>query len=75
VKALADALEVLRPKIKAALTNKDEADLFTLVNAFGIRHKRSDQKTSYDETIFLSWMFNYLLAALHASTRLINRNG
>lgn len=74
VKALADALEELRPQVKAALNSKDEADLFTLVNGYGIRHKRADQKTNYDEAIFLSWMFNYLLAALHASTRLINRS-
>ncbi len=73
VKALADALEELRPQVEAALNSKDESDLYTLVNAYGIRHKRADQKTNYDQAIFLSWMFNYLLAALHASTRLINR--
>jgi hypothetical protein len=74
VKALADALEELRPQVKAALNSKDEGDLFALVNGYGIRHRRIDQKTNYDEAIFLSWMFNYLLAALHASTRLINRS-
>lgn len=73
VKALADALETLRPEVEAALHSKDEGELYTLVNAFGIRHNRADQKTDYDPAIFLSWMFNYLLAALHASTGLINR--
>ncbi len=73
VRALADALEELRPRVEAALNTKDEQDLYRLVNAFGIRHRRADQKTNYDQSIFLSWMFNYLLSALHASTRLISR--
>lgn len=73
VKNLADALEALRPQVEAVLASKDAADLFELVNRFGIRHKNAGQKTNYDEAIFLSWMFNYLLAALHASTRLIDR--
>ncbi len=73
VKALADVLEELRPLVEGSLRTKDEQDLYALMNRFGIRHRRAGQQTDYDGAIFLSWMFNYLLAAIHASTRLINR--
>lgn len=73
VRALADAMEWLRPKAKAVLKKKDESDLFELANAFGIRHMRQDQKLDYDRDIWLSWMFYHYLTAIHACTRLIER--
>jgi hypothetical protein len=73
LKNLADILEFLRPQAKNVLMKKDEADLFELVNSFGIRHHNQQQKTDYDPLIWQSWMFYYLLAAIHATTRLIEK--
>lgn len=36
-----DVLEYLRPKVQKLLTNKDERDLFDLVNNFDIRRVRT----------------------------------
>jgi len=73
VRDLADILEYLRPQAKKVLQSKDEDDLFNLANNFGIRHHNSKQKTNYDSAIWLSWMFYYYLATIHAVTRLIER--
>jgi hypothetical protein len=64
---LADVLESLRPKIKTALSSKDESDLFNIANNFEIRHKNSRQQSEYDP-IWLSWMFYFYLATIHAIT-------
>lgn len=74
IRDLADVLEYLRPLAKKTLNSKDEADLFNLANNFGIRHHNSEQKTSYDSAIWLSWMFYYYLATIHALTRLIQKH-
>ncbi|MCX5545193.1 hypothetical protein M3A49_38100 [Paraburkholderia sp. CNPSo 3076] len=66
-------LEFIRNEAKAVLTSQDEADLFQLANNFGIRHHRKDQKTDYDSSIWLSWMFYYYLATIHACFRLIEK--
>jgi len=71
VRLLADVLEFLRPKVKRVLTNKDDADLFNIVNNFGIRHNNDRQKTSYDKDIWLRWMFYHYLSTIHVVTRLI----
>jgi hypothetical protein len=73
VRDLADVLEYLRPQIKQVLSSKDESDLFALANNFGIRHHNDRQKTGYDGSVWLSWMFYYYLATIHAVTRLIAR--
>ena len=73
VKDLADVLEFLRPKVKSILTKKDERDLFELANRFGIRHHNERQKTQYDPAIWLSWVFYYYLASIHALTRLLKK--
>lgn len=49
-------------------------DLFNIANNFGIRHYNKEQKTNYDQNIWLSWMFHFYLATLHASLRLIEKN-
>lgn len=74
VRDLADVLEFLRPKLKEVLLSKDEQDLFNIANNFGIRHHRTDQKVSYDKAIWLSWVFYYYLATIHAAVRLIERS-
>lgn len=74
IRDLADVLEFLRPQMKGVLTSKDEADIFNLANNFGIRHHNDRQKTQYDKPIWLSWMFYYYLATIHAVVRLIERH-
>lgn len=73
VRNLADVLEYLRPEAKGTLLNKDESDLFELANNFGIRHHKKGQKTEYEPAIWLSWMFYYYLATIHALLRLLER--
>ena len=74
VRNLSDVLEFIRPQAKEALKTKDEADLFELANRFGLRHHNKSQQTDYDAAIWLSWMFYYYLATIHAATRLIDRS-
>lgn len=71
VRDLADVLEFIRPKVKAVLTQKDEADLFNIANNFGVRHHNDQQKTRYEAAIWYSWMFYYYLATIHAALRLL----
>lgn len=74
LRELADVLEFLRPKLKQALHSKDESDLFNIINNFGIRHHNKDQKTDYDQRIWLSWMFYFFLATIHAALRMIEKS-
>lgn len=74
VRDLADVLEFLREDVKAVLKTDDEKDLFNLANNFGIRHHRRGQKTDYDQSIWLSWMFHHYLATIHACLRLIEKS-
>lgn len=74
VRDLADVLEFLRPRLKEILLSKDEQDLFIIANNFGIRHHRTGQKVDYDKAIWLSWVFYYYLATIHAAVRLIERS-
>jgi hypothetical protein len=69
VRDLADVLEYLRPQVKSLLTVADEKDLFNLANNFGIRHHNDQQKTSYDASLWLSWMFYFYLATIHVLLR------
>jgi hypothetical protein len=61
----------LRPQVKEFFTSKDEGDLFNIANNFGIRHLNEKQKTSYDENIWLSWMFYFYLSTIHVLLRKI----
>lgn len=62
VKLLADALERLRPDVKAELLPADEQALFQIANGFGIRHLNRGQKLDYDRERWLEWMFYVYLA-------------
>jgi len=73
VRDLADVLELLRPQLRGLLTSKDEADLFNIANNFGVRHHNDKQKTTYDAAIWLSWMFYYYLATIHAVVRKLEK--
>jgi hypothetical protein len=70
VRDLVDVLEFLRPQLKQVLTQKDDALLFDMANNFGIRHFNEKQHATYD-AIWLSWMFHFLLATIHAGTRFL----
>lgn len=74
VRDLADVLEFLRPKLKQVLVSKDEQDLFNIANNFGIRHHTDGQKVDYDKAIWLSWVFYFYLATIHAAVRLIEKS-
>lgn len=69
VRDLADVLEYTRAEIKSLLTSADEKDLFNLANNFGIRHHNDQQKTGYDASLWLSWMFYFYLATIHVVLR------
>ena len=73
VRSLADCLEYLRKDIEKVIVKKDDADLFNIANNFGIRHHNDKQKTNYESAIWLSWMFYFYLATLHAVIRLLNK--
>ena len=69
VRDLADVLEYLRPNIKSILTQQDENHLFNIANNFGIRHHNEKQKTNYDTSLWLSWMFYFYLSTIHLILR------
>jgi hypothetical protein len=73
IRDLADVLEYIRPKLKEVLTKPDEADLFNIVNNFGIRRHNQQQKSDYDASIWLSWMFYFYLATIHAAMRMLDK--
>jgi len=71
IRDLADVLEFLRPKLKAILTSKDENDLFTILNNFGLRHHNVSQRIAYHKAIWYDWLFYFYLAAIHGAIRLM----
>jgi hypothetical protein len=71
IRDLADVMEFLRPQIKKVLSSKDENDLFSIANSFGIRHHNDKQKTDYDRSIWYNWMFYYYLSTIHTIVKLI----
>lgn len=74
VRSLADCLEYLRKDLESVITKKDDNDLFNIANNFAVRHHNDKQKTNYDRAIWLSWMFYFYLATLHAGLRLLGKN-
>lgn len=74
VRDLSGALELLRPKLKGVLDEPDEDALFNIANNFAIRHENERQRRQYDPAIWLSWMFYFYLATIHAAIRLIERS-
>jgi hypothetical protein len=72
VRGLADVLEYLQKDVKLYLKG-DEPDLFNIANNFGIRHHNQNQKTNYDQALWLSWMFYVYLATIHLVARKIEQ--
>lgn len=75
VRDLADVLEYLRPTVKALLTSADEKDIFNIANNFGIRHHNDKQKTGYESSLWLSWMFYFYLSTIHVLLRKVEVSG
>lgn len=71
VRALADCLEFIREDLQKVITKKDDSDLFNIANNFGVRHHNDKQKTNYESSVWLSWMFYFYLATIHAALRLM----
>jgi hypothetical protein len=65
-------LEYLQKDVKLYLKG-DEPDLFNIANNFGIRHHNQNQKTNYDQALWLSWMFYVYLATIHLVARKIEQ--
>jgi hypothetical protein len=70
VRELADVLEPLRQTIKEEALPKDESEMFRLANGFAIRHNNREQKSQYDDIVWLRWAFYVYLATIHATVRL-----
>jgi hypothetical protein len=64
VRDLADVLEMLRPRLTQAITAKDEAALFEIINKFAIRHANKSQQGDYD-ALWLFWMFHCFGATIY----------
>lgn len=73
VRDLADVLELLRPRLKAVLSEPDEDALFNIANNFALRHMNDRQRTKYDRDVWLPWMFSFFLATIHAALALLEK--
>lgn len=67
------ALEYYRPTLKEKFNNKDEQDLFTLLNGYNLRHNRLDQISNYDQELYYPWIFYNLLAAADVFIKMQSR--
>lgn len=69
VRTLADILEYLR-KCGIRLQNKDDDDLFNIINNFDIRHHNTSQQKGYDREIWYDWMFYTFLSSINVLLKL-----
>ncbi|KON88867.1 hypothetical protein AF332_20065 [Sporosarcina globispora] len=70
---LGGVLELFKTDLDKHFNNKDESDLFNLLNNYNLRHKNLNQKNNYDIEVFYPWIFFNLLAAIDACFKMINR--
>jgi hypothetical protein len=76
VVTLAGILESRRNEIlKRRLAQRDEADIFEIANKFGIRHQRADQKTNYNQDLYLEWIFYWYVATVHLTDKILSQTG
>jgi hypothetical protein len=73
IRDLAAIFERLRATSGTGLPPKDEGELFTIANQFGIRHFNPKQKTEYDAEPWLDWIFYAFLNSYRLVTRLPTR--
>lgn len=64
IRTLADVLEYYK-KQGIKLENKDDNDLFNIINGFDIRHHNRAQQSNYDKEIWYEWMFYTFLASIN----------
>ena len=69
VRTLADVLEYLG-KFDIKLNNKDDSDLFKIINGFDIRHHNRTQQGDYDKDVWYDWMFYTFLASINVLLKL-----
>jgi hypothetical protein len=69
VRTLGDVLEYLG-KFGIKLDNKDDSDLFKIINGFDIRHHNREQQSGYDKDIWYDWIFYTFLASIHVLLKL-----
>lgn len=72
VRTLGDVLEFFG-KFGIKLNNKDDSDLFKIINGFDIRHHDRKQQSGYDKDIWYDWMFYTFLASIHVLMKLNKR--
>ncbi|WP_202710423.1 hypothetical protein [Sporosalibacterium faouarense] len=64
VRTLADILEYYK-KQGIRFENKDDSDLFNIINGFDIRHHNKLQQSNYDKELWYEWMFYTFLASIN----------
>lgn len=64
VRTLADILEFYKRQ-GIRLDNKDDSDLFNIINGFDIRHHNKLQQSGYDKDLWYEWMFYTFLASIN----------
>ncbi|WP_440944975.1 hypothetical protein ACSAZL_12505 [Methanosarcina sp. T3] len=69
IRILADVLEYLG-KFGIKLNNKDDSDLFKIINGFDIRHHNRTQQSDYNRDVWYDWMFYTFLASIHVLLKL-----
>jgi hypothetical protein len=74
VSTLYGILEERRTLIRTEIGKKDDGALFSVANAFAIRHQGRGQQSDYDPA-FLDWIIWWYLATIELTDRLLARQG
>lgn len=74
VRTLADVLEFLK-KENIKFPDKDDSDLFHIINGFDVRHHNREQQGEYDKEIWYEWMFYTFLSSIHTLLKLKDKYG
>lgn len=70
IRNLANVLEFIRNDINMHMFPRDERRLFEIANRFGIRHHNLEQRTDFDENIWLEWIFYSYLNTINTIIRI-----
>jgi len=73
IRTLTDVLEFLK-KAGVKLKDKDDSDLFQIINNFDIRHHNTRQHGDYDKDVWYDWMFYTFLASIHALVKISGKS-